>query len=277
MEFVLAWSLLIPKATPCGGGFPHISAPTKAKAIFWTSAKKPLQQQAAICIWMRKAITLLIPAWRDYRFAVAVPGSVAGLTMAQHKFGRLSLSQDMQPAIKLASEGFRLDAQTAEDFQLPILAKFPDSYRIFQRNGNFYREGEMFRQPELARTLRAIAKGGADAFYHGALAAEFVAFMKKNGGLITAADLASYKPVFRAPIEGDYRGFHLTTAAPPSSGGIALLEMLNELENTRARWIPASFPQAPCTMKWRPCAARLRTAPSILPIPILRASLSRTD
>lgn len=161
--------------------------------------------------------------------AVAVPGSVAGMAYAEKKFGRLSLDKVMAPAIKLAREGFPLAWEDARDLHDPELASFPESRRIFQRDGNYYQAGEIFRQPELAHTLEQIARN-PDDFYRGEMARQLAADMKKNGGLITAADLAAYEIKEREPIRGMYRGYEIISAPPPSSGGIALIEILNILE-----------------------------------------------
>jgi len=161
--------------------------------------------------------------------AVGVPGSVAGLAYAQKKYGKLSLAQVMAPAIKLAREGYPLAWEDAREFEDEDLAKFPASRHIFQRDGNFYKQGEVFRQPELARTLERIARN-PDDFYHGDLAREIAADVAKGGGLVTAADLAAYEVKEREPIRGTYRGYDILSAPPPSSGGVALVEILNILE-----------------------------------------------
>ncbi len=109
------------------------------------------------------------------------------------------------------------------------LAQFPESHRIFQRDGDYYQAGDIFKQPELAKTLERIADN-PDDFYHGALARELAAAMQKGGGLITADDLAQYEVKERQPIRGTYRGYDIISAPPPSSGGIALVEILNILE-----------------------------------------------
>src|SRR5271155_806842 len=119
--------------------------------------------------------------------AVGVPGSVAGMVYAEKAYGKLTLGQVMAPAIKLAQDGYPLAWQDSRDFQDEDLARFPESRRIFQRNGNYYKQGEVFRQPELARTLERIAHDPAD-FYHGAIARELAASVQKGGGLITAED-----------------------------------------------------------------------------------------
>ena len=160
---------------------------------------------------------------------IAVPGSVAGLVYAEQHWGKLSLKQVMEPAIRLARDGFVLDYQEARAFHDSQLAKFPESHRIFQRDGNFYQAGDTFKQPELAKTLQRIAEK-PDDFYHGAMARELAAAVQKGGGLITADDLAQYEVKERAPIRGTYRGYEIISAPPPSSGGIGLIEALNILE-----------------------------------------------
>jgi gamma-glutamyltranspeptidase / glutathione hydrolase len=161
--------------------------------------------------------------------SIAVPGSVAGLVYAEKKYGGLTLAQVIAPAIKLARDGYALAYEDAADLREESLGKFGESKRIFQRNGDYYRPGEILRQPELARTLEQIAKN-PDDFYHGAMARELAAAMQKGGGLMTADDLAGYEVKEREAIRGTYRGYEVISAPPPSSGGVALMEILNILE-----------------------------------------------
>jgi len=161
--------------------------------------------------------------------AIGVPGSVAGMVDAERKWGRLPLKQVIAPAIRLARDGFALTWSEADDLHDRYLARFEESRRVFQRNGDYYRAGEVFRQPDLARTLERIAEN-PDDFYHGSLARELAAAMQKHGGLITADDLAHYEVKEREPIRGTYRGYDVISAPPPSSGGIVLIESLNILE-----------------------------------------------
>ncbi len=161
--------------------------------------------------------------------SAGVPGSVAGLVYAEKKYGKLTLEKVIAPAIHLARDGFPLAYEDARDLQDKDLARFADSHRVFQRDGKFYQPGEIFRQPELARTLERIAKDPGD-FYHGALARELAAAIQKSGGLITAADLAAYEVKEREPVRGTYRGYDIIGAPPPSSGGTTLIEILNILE-----------------------------------------------
>jgi gamma-glutamyltranspeptidase/glutathione hydrolase len=161
--------------------------------------------------------------------SIATPGSVAGLVYAERKYGKLGLARVMAPAIKVAAEGFVLTDEEAKELTDSDLAKFPDSKRIFQRDGQLYKEGETFRQPELARTLQRIATD-PDDFYRGKMAHELIDELKKGGALLTLDDLAQYTVVERTPVTGSFHNYTVISAPPPSSGGIVLLSALNVLE-----------------------------------------------
>jgi gamma-glutamyltranspeptidase/glutathione hydrolase len=161
--------------------------------------------------------------------SIATPGSVAGLVYAERKYGKLDLKRVIAPAIRLAREGFQLSGEEAEEMKDKTLTRFADSKRIFQRGGNFYREGETFRQPELARTLEQIAND-PEGFYYGAMARELVDELNKGGALLTLQDLAQYRVVERNPVTGTFHNYTIISAPPPSSGGVVLLSALNILE-----------------------------------------------
>ena len=161
--------------------------------------------------------------------SVGVPGTVAGLVEAQRRFGKLSLKLVMAPAIQFAEKGYVLSSEEAAMLRDPLLSRFPESRRIFQRDGNYYQAGEVFKQPELARTLKRIEQDPG-SFYHGALAGELAHAIQKQGGLVSKKDLAIYQVKDRKPLTGTYRQYEILAPPPPSSGGIALLEMLNILE-----------------------------------------------
>jgi len=161
--------------------------------------------------------------------SIAVPGSVAGLSYAERKYGRLDLKRVMVPAIRLASDGFELSGQEAHELTDPDLSTFPDSKHTFQRDGNFYKAGEIFRQPVLAETLRRIAND-PQGFYHGKMAEQLVTDLKKGNALITAEDLERYNVVERKPVTGAFHNYTIISAPPPSSGGIVLISALNILE-----------------------------------------------
>ena len=155
--------------------------------------------------------------------AVGVPGTVAGLWEAHRRLGRLSWGELVAPAIDLAESGFtvplQLEARVQEE--LPGL-----SGTDFTRHFGGVRAGRIFRQPELAAVLRRIQAGGADGFYQGETARLIAGEMQRGGGLVTLDDLAGYHPVWREPLRGEWRGFEVLTAPPPSSGGIAVLQLL---------------------------------------------------
>ena len=168
--------------------------------------------------------------WR----AVGVPGTVRGLELAHQKYGRKPWAELLQPAIRLATDGFPVSYSQMESWKhyASLLSEFPDSKRIFLKNGAYYDWHETFRQPELARTLDRIARRGAAEFYDGETAHLVADGMAKNRGLVTLNDLDDYRAVERKPLEGDYKGYHIITSPPPSSGGVGLLEMLAMLNGT---------------------------------------------
>jgi gamma-glutamyltranspeptidase/glutathione hydrolase len=161
--------------------------------------------------------------------AIGVPGSVAGLALAEKRWGKLGWKRVIQPALRLAKDGYLLSKEEAEDLHDPDLARFPESRRIFQRDGHFYQTGERFKQPDLARTLERLSDD-PDTFYQGSMAKELAAAVRKGGGLVSEEDLHHYKAIVRTPVSGSYHGYEILSAPPPSSGGIALIEALNILE-----------------------------------------------
>jgi gamma-glutamyltranspeptidase/glutathione hydrolase len=164
--------------------------------------------------------------------AAGVPGSVAGMLEAHRRFGRLPLSALIEPAIRLASEGFLLDSMRSQRIRSDSakLVRFPASARIFLADGRVPAVGERLVQRDLARTLTAIRDQGTDGFYRGWVADSLVAEMQRGGGLVTHADLAAYRAVWRDPVAVPYRGHTVIGAPPVSSGGITLGVMLNVLQ-----------------------------------------------
>jgi gamma-glutamyltranspeptidase/glutathione hydrolase len=177
--------------------------------------------------------------------AAGVPGTVRGLFEAHKRFGKLSWARDLAPAIRLASEGFVVSREA--------LAIRDEGHRLFAGATNFdryftgMRIGELFRQPELAGTLRIIAKYGDRAFYEGRTADLIVAQMGRGPakGLISKSDLKNYRAAWREPIDADWRGFRVITAPPPSSGGVALLQLLQMKQQAAPlfRGVPLNSPQ----------------------------------
>ena len=164
--------------------------------------------------------------------AVAVPGTVAGLALAHQRYGKLPWRRVLAPAIRLAAKGFPVSYELSESLRAnrEQLAKFPASRRIFLRDGRPFEPGEIFRQPELAKTLRRIARQGPLGFYQGRIARAIVSTLQNYHGRIEPADLQQYQAKIRQPLRGTFRGYEILTVPPPSSGGVGLIEMLNVLE-----------------------------------------------
>lgn len=168
--------------------------------------------------------------------ASGVPGTVRGFELAHEKYGHKPWKELVEPAVRIASEGFPVSYGLAHSLSskhtAERLGKFPESKRIFLRDGKFYEPGEKLVQPELAQTLARIRDRGAKDFYEGETAAVLAADMREHGGLITLDDLKTYRAVERQPLTGRYKGYTIITAPPPSSGGVGVLQMLGMLEGT---------------------------------------------
>lgn len=170
----------------------------------------------------------------DTAKAAGVPGSVAGMWLAHQKFGRLPWKRLLEPAIKLAGEGWILDRWSAGSFSRERRNNARDYFRGAA--------GSLLVQKELAATLRRIAEGGRHGFYRGETARLIVEEMKRSGGILTLEDLERYEAKLRTPVEGGYRGLRIVSMPPPSSGGIALLQLLNMMEPRRLQ--PLGFHSA---------------------------------
>ena len=165
-------------------------------------------------------------------WSAGIPGLPAALVELAAKHGRLPLQQSLAPAIGIAKDGFPVYARMARGYasRREVMERYPGTREVYLRNGKPIAEGDIFRQPELARTLELLAEKGFDGFYRGETARKLIRGVNQAGGRWTARELAAYQVKQRAPITFDYRGWKVTTAPPPSSGGIALAEMLQILE-----------------------------------------------
>lgn len=165
--------------------------------------------------------------------AAGVPGSVAGMVAAHQKYGKLPLAEVLKPAVRLAERGYPLTEGLAgmlNAFQSKF-AQFPSSTQYFTKaTGQLYQEGDRFVQRDLAQVLKRIQRQGRDGFYEGITADLIVQEMRRGNGIITHQDLSDYQAVERTPITGTYRGYKIISMAPPSSGGIALMQLLNQVE-----------------------------------------------
>ena len=165
--------------------------------------------------------------------SVGVPGSVEGLIYAHKKYGKLKFKEVIKPAIKLAKNGFKLsfDLVKSINSNYENFIKYESSKKIFTKNGEKFQEGDLFVQKDLARTLELIKKYGRKGFYEGRTAELIVNQIQKFGDYITLEDLKNYHCVERKPVIGFYRGYKIISMGPPSSGGVAIIQALNILEN----------------------------------------------
>jgi len=226
-EFALA--VVYPEAGNIGGGgFMVIHMADGRNAAIDYREKAPLAATRDMYVGPDGKVTdrsLIGP------IASGVPGSVAGLTAAQKRYGTLPLSTVMQPAIRLAERGFVIDSAMARTFAdyAQNLAQFGGAARFVPR-GQPLHAGDTLKQPALANTLRAIARQGRKAFYQGPIAEAWTGELARMGGIITMEDLRRHEPVWRTPIRSTYRGYTLLAMPPASSGGVTMTETLNILE-----------------------------------------------
>jgi gamma-glutamyltranspeptidase/glutathione hydrolase len=213
-----------------GGGFMVIRFPDGAVTAFDFRERAPLAANPRMFLDSTGEYSSEIH--HDSYKAVGVPGTVAGFVKAHRTYGTGEWSRLVEPSVRLARDGFAVMPGLAESLRYAIarMRPYPASVAAFSNDGEPYRTGEIFRQPDLANTLERIMLEGHDGFYRGETAHLIAAEMRRGGGLITEEDLAAYEAYERVPIAGTYRGYDIISMPPPSSGGTALVEMLNILE-----------------------------------------------
>ena len=213
-----------------GGGFMTLQLADGRKTFLDFREKAPLAATANM--YLDKDGNVIKGLSTFGHLAVGVPGSVSGLEYARQKYGTMGRAALLKPAIRLAEKGFALNQGDVDILQTGTddFARDPASARIFLNRGKAFQPGETLVQPDLARTLKAISSRGSDGFYKGWVGAAIVKSSQGGGGLLTQADLDQYRTRELAPIECDYRGYHVISAPPPSSGGVVICEMLNILE-----------------------------------------------
>ncbi len=214
-----------------GGGFFLLHEATGQRDIF-VDARETAPAAASEKMYLDEQGEFVEKRALDGALAAAIPGLPAGLAHLAEHYGKLSLAQDLTPAIALARNGFAVTEryQMMAGFRAQAFAAQPEGAGIFLVNGKAPAIGDVLRQGDLADTLERIAADGARSFYDGPLAASLVAGVHADGGVWTLADLAGYRVKERPPIVGEYRGVKVVSAPPPSSGGIVLVEALNILE-----------------------------------------------
>ena len=213
-----------------GGGFMTIQLADGRKTFLDFREKAPLAATANM--YLDAAGNVVRGASTSGHLAVAVPGSVSGLETARARYGSRPRAELIAPAIRFAEEGFVLDAGDADMFAAvsPAFPADAATAAIFLNGGKPFVAGDRLFQKDLAATLRQISEAGAAGFYSGPVADAIVASSRAGGGLLSHADLAQYQTRELAPVECDYRGLHIVSAPPPSSGGVIVCEILNVLE-----------------------------------------------
>lgn len=211
-----------------GGGFFLLYSAEDGHAEF-IDARERAPAAATPDMFVDDAGEPQIALMREGALSAGIPGLPAGLVAVSRRHGRLPLARALAPAIRLAEEGFEVDARFAAITARsePLLRRHGTT--AFFVEGRVPVEGDLLRQPELARTLRSIGADAAESFYRGELAVALVAGQRAAGGTWTTQDMADYRVELREPLRGEYRGNQIITAPPPSSGGIVLLETLNIL------------------------------------------------
>jgi gamma-glutamyltranspeptidase/glutathione hydrolase len=214
-----------------GGGFMVVRTASGDVTSFDYREKAPLKATRTMYMRDGKVVSALTSAGH---LAAGVPGSVRGMAMAHKKFGKLPWKDLVMPAVRLAEEGFVMSPALARGLNSQLsgaMGRFPASVAAYGKpGGGTWAGGDRLVLKDLARSLRAIADDGPDAFYKGWIADRIAEDMAANGGIITKEDLAAYEAKERAPVRGTFRGYEIVSMAPPSSGGVALIEMLNTIE-----------------------------------------------
>ena len=235
-----AMAVTYPAAGNIGGGGFMVVHPGKGAEPLVFEFRETAPAAAAKTMYAKNE------SWYTHK-CVGVPGTVRGMELAHKKFGKLPWKDVVLPAVKLAEEGFVINDSLASSLNSGVGGSGnPEMARVLGKEGAAgWSGGDRLVQKDLAKTLRLIAEGGADAFYTGPVADLIVAEMKSGNGLITKDDLAKYAAKERKPIHGTFRGFDVYGPPPPSSGGICLVEMLNILENfdlkKQGRWSPETL------------------------------------
>jgi gamma-glutamyltranspeptidase/glutathione hydrolase len=213
-----------------GGGFMVIRFPDGRATTFDFREKAPQAAHPRMFVDASGAYSRRVQA--NSHVAVGVPGTVAGFALAHRRYGRAAWARLVAPAVTLATDGVVMSTPLARSLEgvLEEMQRYPASVAAFSKQGAPYDAGEIWRQPDLARALDRIRADGHDGFYRGETARLLAAEMRQGGGLITEDDLARYEAVEREPIRGTFRGYDVISMPPPSSGGTALVEMLNILE-----------------------------------------------
>jgi gamma-glutamyltranspeptidase / glutathione hydrolase len=243
-----ALAVTYPTAGNLGGGGFMVIKPRRGPAVAIDYRERaPLRSRRTM--YLDSAGNINRALTDEGYLAAGVPGTVRGLELAHRRYGRLRWRDVVRPAAELAARGFPMSASLAADLNDELadrMGRYPSSVGAYGKpGGGEWAAGDTLRLPDLARTLRAIAARGADVFYTGWIADSIAADMRRNGGIITRRDLAAYRAKVRTPVRGRFLEYEVISMPPPSSGGVALIEMLNILEHfdlaAKSRYAPETL------------------------------------
>ncbi|HEV2213028.1 MAG TPA: gamma-glutamyltransferase, partial [Gammaproteobacteria bacterium] len=225
-----ALAVVEPYSSGLGGGGYYLLHMTRGNHDVMVDGRETAPAAASHDMYLDKSGDLRTSSVRRGALSAGIPGTPAALVDLS-RYGRLSLAKDLAPAIALARDGFKVDKRFAAitEETLDTLTRLCGKACPFLVDGHAPEAGTLLKQPELAATLQTLAEKGAAGFYTGEVAKEMVDAVRAVGGIWSLDDLRDYKVVERAPLTGDYRGYHIVTAAPAASGGVVLLETLNIL------------------------------------------------
>jgi gamma-glutamyltranspeptidase / glutathione hydrolase len=238
-----ALAVVEPSSSGLGGGGFYLLHREADGFETMLDAREKAPAAASRDMYLDKAGNAIEGASIDGPLAAGIPGEPAAFEYLARRYGKLPLKQSLQPAIRLARNGFALYArlQGAIRYKRELLLRSPDAGKVFlTADGAVLELGAVIKQPELADTLEAVANQGAKGFYQGRVAADLVAGVRAGGGIWTLQDLADYRVIERRPLIGEYHGARIVSASPPSSGGVALLDALNILSGFDLRAVDSA-------------------------------------
>jgi gamma-glutamyltranspeptidase/glutathione hydrolase len=233
-------SVVEPISSGIGGGGFFLLHDAKRRRDVFVDARETAPAAATAAAYLDSTGELDRDRATNGPWSAGIPGLPAALVHLADRYGRLPLKASLAPAIRVAREGFPIYARLSEGYasRRQVMERYPGTRAVFLADGDPPEDGELLRQPDLARTLERLASHGFDGFYRGEVATKLLAGVAAEGGRWTARELAAYRVREREPLRLEYSGWRITTAPPPSSGGIALAQMLNILSGWNLEALP---------------------------------------
>ncbi len=231
-----------PQSSGLGGGGFMIIRFAKTGEVKFIDFRETAPKKSTPDMWVLDKDGNVIGNEKEYGGkSIGVPGAVKGFLYALDKYGNLNRKDVIQPSVELAKNGYSVSAIMNMDMrnQIDIIRKYPETAKIYLKNNEPYKVGDILKNPDLAKSMEAIINEGEDVFYKGYIAKSIVESTNEANGVMTMEDLKNYKIRINEPVSGNYRGYEIITSAPPSSGGAHIIQILNILENYDMKNIPA--------------------------------------